>query len=198
MPSVTFLLLPSARLQESWRSLSVVCSKKLLILAIMLSQISWAFACCSEIQRDGKAIRTVGPHGHIEPQTRAIKCLSQDAVNAAFAETTLTTMDLSSKHSLAAIRIRLLSHKVRTNVETQSVTTHLTFSIPLMLCSAHIARCCAESRQPMNFIEDRKFKILMQAQAGRPSTTIPSPMTIARDLKAAFNRCRDMVAHFSG
>ncbi|KAG6824765.1 hypothetical protein H0H92_005884, partial [Tricholoma furcatifolium] len=46
----------------------------------------------------------------------------------------------------------------------------------------------AQSNRPMNVINDWQFKTLMQA--GRPGTSLLSPTTVSRDIKAAFEACR--------
>jgi len=57
--------------------------------------------------------------------------------------------------------------------------------------SAQIARWCAESNRPLKIIKDRAFAVLMKA--GRPGTTIPSPMTVSWDIDTAFERCRECI-----
>jgi hypothetical protein len=57
--------------------------------------------------------------------------------------------------------------------------------------SAHIARWCAESNRPLNIIKDRQFQELMTAR--RPSTSIPSPKTVFRDVKVAFEWSRQRI-----
>ena len=57
--------------------------------------------------------------------------------------------------------------------------------------SAQIARWCAESNRPLKIVTDQAFAVLMKA--GRPGTTIPSPMTVSRDINSAFERCRERV-----
>jgi hypothetical protein len=56
---------------------------------------------------------------------------------------------------------------------------------------AHIARWCAESNRPMNVVKDRQFLHLMKA--GRPGTSLPTPSTVARDVKASFEKCRERI-----
>jgi hypothetical protein len=56
---------------------------------------------------------------------------------------------------------------------------------------AHIARWCAENNRPHRIVKDRQFDILMKA--GRPGTSLPSPMTVSHDIKAAFERCRERI-----
>ena len=56
---------------------------------------------------------------------------------------------------------------------------------------AHIARWCAESNQPMNLVKDREFIQLMKA--GRPGTSIPTPMTVRRDINLSFMKCREQI-----
>ena len=54
---------------------------------------------------------------------------------------------------------------------------------------AHIAWWCAESNQPLGIVKDWQFKILMKT--GCPRTLIPSPLTVARDVKLVFERARE-------
>jgi hypothetical protein len=57
--------------------------------------------------------------------------------------------------------------------------------------SVHIAKWVAESHRPLAIVKDRQFQELMMA--GRPSTQIPSPMTVSRDIKVAFELSRARV-----
>jgi hypothetical protein len=59
---------------------------------------------------------------------------------------------------------------------------------------AHIARWCAESNRPFKIVEDREFRSLMKA--GRPGTSLPSSLTVSRDIKATFKRCRERIDTF--
>jgi hypothetical protein len=43
----------------------------------------------------------------------------------------------------------------------------------------------------MNIVKDRQFEQLMKA--GRPGTSLPSPMTVARDVKILFDKCRSRI-----
>ena len=43
----------------------------------------------------------------------------------------------------------------------------------------------------MNVVKDREFIQLMKA--GRPGTSIPTPMTVARDVKLSFEQCRERI-----
>ena len=52
---------------------------------------------------------------------------------------------------------------------------------------AHIARWCAKSNQPMNIIKDCEFQHLMKA--GCPSTSLPTLMMVACDVKLSFEKC---------
>jgi hypothetical protein len=56
---------------------------------------------------------------------------------------------------------------------------------------AHIVRWVTESNRPRHIVNDREFEVLMKA--GRPGTTLPSVLTVGRDVNAAFERCRDRI-----
>lgn len=74
------------------------------------------------------------------------------------------------------------------------------YSITLFLVSisyhmfnrAHIARWCAENHCPLKIVKDREFAVLMKA-AARPSTNIPSPMTVSWDIKLAFDSSHEHI-----
>jgi hypothetical protein len=58
-------------------------------------------------------------------------------------------------------------------------------------CRAHIARWCAESNWPLKIVDDHQFNTLIKA--GHPGTSLPSPMTVSCDVKAAFERCCECI-----
>jgi hypothetical protein len=43
----------------------------------------------------------------------------------------------------------------------------------------------------MNIMKDRQFEQLMKG--GRPGTSLPSLMTVARDVKILFDKCRSRI-----
>ncbi|KAG6821833.1 hypothetical protein H0H92_000600, partial [Tricholoma furcatifolium] len=108
-------------------------------------------------------------------KTHAIKCFGQDVVQAAFDK---DDSAISQDGSIFAAFARKGQQPV--TVSHRALTSDAT--------RAHIALWCAESNQPMNVVNDRQFKTLMQA--GRPGTSLPSPTTVSRDIKAAFKACR--------
>ena len=57
-----------------------------------------------------------------------------------------------------------------------------------MFNRALVARWCAENHRLLKIVKDRFFVILMKA--ARPGTNIPSPMTVSRDIKTAFDSSR--------
>jgi hypothetical protein len=58
--------------------------------------------------------------------------------------------------------------------------------------SARLVKWVTENNRPLNIINDRELRNLLTA--GRPSIHLPSHDTISRDIKAAFEKCRDRVA----
>ena len=58
--------------------------------------------------------------------------------------------------------------------------------------SARLVKWVTENNRPLNIINDRELHNLLTA--GRPSIHLPSHDTILRDIKAAFEKCRDRVA----
>ena len=56
---------------------------------------------------------------------------------------------------------------------------------------AHLVKWLTESNRPMHLVQDREFVTLMTA--GRPSLNLPSPDTVARDIRAAFTRCQQRI-----
>ena len=60
-----------------------------------------------------------------------------------------------------------------------------------LLCSAHIVRWITEANRSTCIIEDREPKGILGA--GRPGYHIPGRCTVARDIDAAYERCRERV-----
>ncbi|KAG6825006.1 hypothetical protein H0H92_005103 [Tricholoma furcatifolium] len=107
-------------------------------------------------------------------KSHAIKCFGEAVVEAAFGQ---EISGLSRDGSIFAAFARrgqqpiTVSHHALTSDEN----------------CAHITLWCAESNRPMNIVKDQHFNTLMKA--GQPSTSISSPTTISRDIKAAFQAC---------
>ena len=59
-------------------------------------------------------------------------------------------------------------------------------------CRAEIVRWVSESARPFKIVADRGFQSLMKT--GRPEIYIPSPTTVARDVKLVFARTRERIA----
>ncbi|KAJ7078468.1 hypothetical protein B0H15DRAFT_735461, partial [Mycena belliarum] len=74
-------------------------------------------------------------------------------------------------------RVRSFSHRPHTSQETR----------------AHIVRWITESNRPAKIVTDPGFEMLMKT--GRPSTNLPSPRQVARDVHASFQLCRARVAN---
>ncbi|KAG6805793.1 hypothetical protein H0H92_013984 [Tricholoma furcatifolium] len=110
-------------------------------------------------------------------KTHAMKCFGEDVIKAAFTGDSATARDGSIFAAFARQGQQPISvsHRALTSDETR----------------ARIALWCAESSRPMKIVRDRQFTTLMLA--GRPTTTIPSPTTISRDIKAAFEACRSRI-----
>ncbi|KAG6825672.1 hypothetical protein H0H92_002873 [Tricholoma furcatifolium] len=108
-------------------------------------------------------------------KTHAVRCFRPEAVNAAFSADNSTSPRDGSIFAAFARQGQqpvTVSHRALTAQETR----------------ARIALWCAESNRPMNIVQDHQFTTLMQA--GRPSTIIPSPSTVLRDIKTAFEASR--------
>jgi hypothetical protein len=56
---------------------------------------------------------------------------------------------------------------------------------------ARITKWCAENHRPFKIVKDTEFEVLMKA--ARPGTNIPSPMTVSRDIKTAFDCSRERI-----
>jgi hypothetical protein len=57
---------------------------------------------------------------------------------------------------------------------------------------AELVRWVAESLRPFEIVEDKGFQSLMKT--GRPEYYIPSPSTVARDVRMVFARTRERIA----
>ncbi|KAF8876639.1 hypothetical protein BD779DRAFT_1449158, partial [Infundibulicybe gibba] len=139
------------------------------------------FRCAAQ-----KCKNTAGVHRYQDSKDRAttsnlkahaLKCFGEAAVSAAFSKTTPCTWDGSIFASFAcqAQSPATVSHHAYTTDETR----------------AHIARWCAESNCPPKIVCDREFAMLMKA--GRPTTTLPSHVTVMRDIMISFGTCRDRI-----
>ncbi|KAJ7195705.1 hypothetical protein B0H12DRAFT_1038621, partial [Mycena haematopus] len=73
-------------------------------------------------------------------------------------------------------RVRSFSHRPHTSQETR----------------ANIVRWITESNRPAKIVSDPGFECLMKT--GRPSTSLPSPRTVARDVHASFKLCKLKIA----
>ncbi|GBE87595.1 hypothetical protein SCP_1102720 [Sparassis crispa] len=72
----------------------------------------------------------------------------------------------------------------------QPVTvSHRTHSNPEV--RAHLVKWITECNRPAHLISDREFQELMTA--GHPGLLLPTPMTLQRDVKASFQRCRERI-----
>jgi hypothetical protein len=61
-----------------------------------------------------------------------------------------------------------------------------------MQARIEIVRWIAESKHPFAIVKDHGFKELMKT--GRPEYRLPSPATVARDVKQVFVSMRSLVA----
>jgi hypothetical protein len=59
-------------------------------------------------------------------------------------------------------------------------------------CRIEVVRWVAESKRPFVIVKDRGFKSLMKT--GRPEYRLPSPATVARDVKHVFVNMRSQLA----
>ena len=60
--------------------------------------------------------------------------------------------------------------------------------------SAEIVRWVSENARPFSIVSDRGFKSLMKT--GRPEYYLPSPSTVARDVRHVFARSRQRISAF--
>ena len=128
-------------------------------------------------------------------KTHAIRCFGADAVNAAFNKPTSGSPDGSIFASFARLGQASvsISHRAHTTDETRYVFIFDAryFSNYPSPFRAHLARWCAESNRPMHLVRDREFLQLMNA--GCPGTSIPTPMTVGRDILLLFEKCRERI-----
>jgi hypothetical protein len=111
-------------------------------------------------------------------KTHAVRCFGEDVVEAAFGTKPTTEKRDGSifasfaRQGQAPVKV---THRAHTSDETR----------------AHLARWCVENSCPTKIVSDQEFVTLMKA--GRPSTVIPSPATVRRDIKAIFEHCRERI-----
>ncbi|KAJ7898300.1 hypothetical protein B0H14DRAFT_2169173, partial [Mycena olivaceomarginata] len=104
----------------------------------------------------------------------AIKCWGKDVVNGRLNNVDPKQRDsnIFAAFSRADQRPKRAAHRVHTEAELR----------------AHLVRWVAESNRPIRIVEDREFREI--SAAGRPELNIHGRHTLARDLSAAYERCR--------
>ncbi|KAJ7800236.1 hypothetical protein B0H14DRAFT_2306543, partial [Mycena olivaceomarginata] len=104
----------------------------------------------------------------------AIKCWGKDVVNGRLNNVDPKQRDsnIFAAFSRADQRPKRAAHRVHTEAELR----------------AHLVRWVAESNRPIRIVEDREFREILAA--GRPELNIHGRHTLARDLSAAYERCR--------
>jgi hypothetical protein len=109
-------------------------------------------------------------------KAHAIKCFGPDAV------ATATKPDISkTSNSIFAMFARQgqkpvqYSHRSHTNVEVR----------------ARLVKWITENNRPTNIVNDRELSELLTA--GRPHISLPSNVTVARDIHACFTKCRERI-----
>lgn len=61
-----------------------------------------------------------------------------------------------------------------------------------MYGSAHVAKWVAENNRPANIVSDPELIELLTT--GRATLKVPSPNTVRRDVKAAYEKCRERIS----
>ncbi|KAJ7595957.1 hypothetical protein C8J56DRAFT_774671 [Mycena floridula] len=107
--------------------------------------------------------------------THAKRCFGEDLVNAAKQGAKVDIKDSSIHASFG-----------RTPVH-QPAPTHR--PLTMVQLRTDLVRWITENNRPMHIVTDRKFADIVLA--GRPGLSIPSQATVARDIKAAFDRSID-------
>ncbi|KAG6825117.1 hypothetical protein H0H92_004643 [Tricholoma furcatifolium] len=100
-----------------------------------------------------------------------MKCFGDDVVNTAFNKDDSTIPrdgSIFAAFAQQGQQVVTVSHQALTLDETR----------------ARIALWCSENNHPMKIVTDRQLATLMKA--GHPGMTIPSPATISRNIKTAF------------
>ncbi|KAJ7437456.1 hypothetical protein B0H11DRAFT_1653756, partial [Mycena galericulata] len=110
----------------------------------------------------------------------AKKCWGEDTVNAA--------SDMGSLHK---VRTLLATHKGAKNQRLTDIFKRNTPGSNFEYVS-HVPLTKSETRlRPFTIAADRGFRYLMKS--GRPTVWIPSPSTIARDIKLLFGKTRERI-----
>jgi hypothetical protein len=86
----------------------------------------------------------------------------------------------------------LKTGKITEMFERKANVTYSTIQHTKSETRAEIVRWVAESLRPFAIVKDRGFRSLMKT--GRPDYYIPSPSTVARDVKAVFARARNRIS----
>lgn len=74
----------------------------------------------------------------------------------------------------------------------RGINLHIQLAILKYPHSAEHIRWIAESSRPFAIVKDRSYNCLMKT--GRPSCYVPSPSTVARDVKTVFGNTRQRIS----
>jgi len=116
-------------------------------------------------------------------------------VKKCWGEGVLTAAESAKDANEACSRIIhgfLKTGKITEMFERKAKATYSTIQHTKSETRAEIVRWVAESLRPFAIVKDRGFRSLMKT--GRPDYYIPSPSTIARDVKAVFARVRNRIS----
>lgn len=117
----------------------------------------------------------------------AVLCWGEDAVRAA-----------DSAKNLAEVREKIVAPLARNGSITDTFERkpgNITYSHKphtQVESRTEIVKWLAENLRPYKVVSDRGFLSLMKT--GRPGYFVPSPSTVARDMKAVYIRARNRIA----
>jgi len=149
------------------------------------------FFKCASVKCKGKGQK--GVRHYLDLKDHAVKCFGQDAVKATFKKTQSGGRDVSiftvfAHQGQQPVKI---SHRTHITEESRWVLDSYFECSHLRNNRAHIVRWCAKNNCPHRIIKDCQFEILMKA--GQPGTSLPSPITVSCNIKAAFEHCRECI-----
>ncbi|KAJ6467610.1 hypothetical protein DFH09DRAFT_836234, partial [Mycena vulgaris] len=179
------------RLRASWRSPIYSLYKQKVDICYEGDRKYHAFVCANKRCRLGRKGKPATVRRYLDSKDRsatgnlinhAKACRGVQAVKNVMGSDNATKSkgrDGSIYAAFARIgqRVRSFSHRPFTSQETR----------------ANIVRWITESNRPAKIVSDPGFEQLMKT--GRPSTTLPSPRQVARDVHASFKLCQGRIAN---
>jgi len=192
-------ILPTAALKRTWRSPIYSFFQHDVTVQLHHGRLCHFFKCAA---RHCKT-KTGGVHRFQDSKDRsstanlrhhAINCFGEEAVATATSAVAPKGINQSifSMFAHQGQKSIQYSHRSHTNIEVRYVSTYyLSDNVFISICSARLVKWVTESNRPTSIVKDRELEQLLTA--GRPHISLPSDVTVTRDVNACFKKCGERV-----